>query len=417
MNEEVVIDHIGASGDGVAKTNHGAVYVPFTLPSEVANIAVIDNRGTVMALKKTSSERIDPACHHFEDCGGCSLQHWQDDAYQAWKRALVVDTLKGRGIETNVAPLVPCLPQTRRRITLTARVTTKGQIIGFNRFQSHDIVAIEECPVACSEIVEKFADIRAICAVLANHAKLFHITVTSVENGFDVAITGCTMPEDKLRQKLVLEALKRSITRLSIEGEIVVEQAKPLIHFGRIEVQLTAGGFLQATREAENCMSEIVLKGLKKVKNACDLFSGSGSFTFRMAEKMNVHVVESDGDALASLDRAMREATGLKTITHEKRDLFRRPLTVKELEQFDGLVFDPPRAGAEGQVREIAKSTLSRIVAVSCNPVTLARDLSILIDGGYHLESVTPIDQFLWSSHVETVAVLTKRKPKPGWRL
>lgn len=417
MSEEVVIDHIGASGDGVAKSLTGSVYVAFTLPGEVVNIAHIDNRGTVMAIKKPSDQRVEPMCHHFEDCGGCSLQHWQDDAYQAWKRSLVVDALKGRGINIEVAPLIPCAPHTRRRVTLTARVTQRGQIVGFNRYQSHDLIAIDECPVARPEIVAKFADIRAICAILANHAKLFHITITSVENGFDVAVQGTGLPDDRLRQKLVTEALARSITRLSIDGEIIVEQAKPMIHFGSVAVQLAAGGFLQATSEAEVIMSNLVMQGLKKVKNACDLFSGAGSFSFRMAEKMNVFAVESDEAAISSLDRALREAKGLKTLTHETRDLFRRPLLAKELEKFDGLVFDPPRAGAEEQVKEIAKSTVSKVVAVSCNPVTLSRDLAILIEGGYRLESVTPIDQFLWSSHVETVAILTKRKAKPGWRL
>ncbi|MHC5306640.1 class I SAM-dependent RNA methyltransferase [Bartonella sp. LJL80] len=417
MNEEVVIDHIGAAGDGVAKTAHGAVYVPFTLPGEVANIALQENRGMVMALKSRSPQRVDPACRHFEDCGGCVLQHWQDESYQHWKRSLVVSALSGRGLECETDALVPCDRQTRRRMTLTARVTSKGQIVGFNRYSSHDIVAINECPVSRPELVDKLPDMRSLCAIMANHAKEMHITVTVAENGFDVALNGCLVPDDAVRQRLVTEGLRQKLTRLSVEGEIIVEREKPRIHFGSVAVELAAGGFLQATAQAEALMADTIMAGLKKTKNAADLFSGAGSFTFRMAEKMNVHAVESDGDALASLDRAMRRATGLKTITHEKRDLFRRPLTAKELEQFDGVVFDPPRAGAEEQARELAKTTVARVVAVSCNPVTLARDLSILVDGGYKIEKTVPIDQFLWSPHVETVVILTKRKPKPGWRL
>lgn len=417
MIEEVVIDHIGSGGDGVAKTSHGAIYVPFTLPGEVANIAVENNRGTVIALKRRSPERVKPSCRHFEDCGGCALQHWEDAPYRAWKRSLVVDALVGRQIETKVAPLIACEKHTRRRIVLTARVTPKGQIVGFNRYLSHDVVEIEECPVSRPELVQSLPLIRVICALLANYAKEIRVTVTLAENGLDVALEGIKITDEKLRQRLVEEALKLSLIRLTVEGEIIVEKERPSLHFGSTSMELAPGGFLQATREAENTMANLVMEGLKKTKNAVDLFSGAGTFTFRIAEKMKVHAVENDDNALKSLDRAYRQSTGLKTVSFEKRDLFRRPLLPRELEGFDGLVFDPPRAGAEEQVREIAKTDIPRIVAVSCNPVTLARDLSILVDGGYKIEKIIPIDQFLWSPHVESVAILNKRKPRPGWRL
>lgn len=417
MIEEVQIDHIGAGGDGVAKTPHGAVYVPFTLPTEIANIACQNNQGTLIALKTRSSERVDPTCKHFEECGGCALQHWQDTAYQGWKRSLVSDAMQGRGIDTQIAPLQPCEKHTRRRITLTARVTPKGQIVGFNRYGSHDVVAIEECPVSRPELVDSILQVKVLCGLLANYAKELHITVTLAENGLDIAIAGCRIDDEQLRQRLINECLKRPITRLSLEGEIIIEKEKPIIHFSSVAVELASGGFLQATKEAEDFMAGLVVDGLKKTKYVADLFSGSGTFAFRLAEKLKVHAVEYDADALKSFDRAMRNAHGLKEISYEKRDLFRRPLTAKELESFDGIVFDPPRAGAEEQAREIAKTSIPRIVAVSCNPVTLARDIAILQEGGYKVEKIIPIDQFLWSPHVETIAILSKRKPKPGWRL
>ena len=417
MIEEVVIDHIGANGDGVAKTSRGAVYVPFTLPGEVANIAIKDNRGTVIALKKRSRERVAAVCRHYEDCGGCALQQWDDQPYQAWKKSLVESALAGREFQAKISSLIPCEKMSRRRMVLSARVTQKGQVVGFNRYQSHDVVAIEECPVSKPELVNSLGSIRAICAHLANYAKDMRVTVTLAENGLDVALEGCKINDEKLRQRLVGEALKQALIRLTVEGEIIIEKERPKLHFGSTSVELAAGGFLQATREAENYMADLVMEGLKKAKYAADLFSGAGTFTFRMAEKMKVHAVENDADALRSLERAYRQSNGLKTVSYEKRDLFRRPLLARELAAFDGLVFDPPRAGAEEQVREIAKTNIPRIVAVSCNPVTLARDLSILVDGGYHIEKVVPIDQFLWSPHVESVALLNKRKPKPGWHL
>ncbi|WP_297322878.1 class I SAM-dependent RNA methyltransferase [uncultured Bartonella sp.] len=417
MIEDVVIDYIGAGGDGVAKTSGRVVYVPFTLPGEVANIEVNDNYGTVIALKKRSAERVEAVCRHYEVCGGCALQHWQDEPYQLWKRSLVEKTLAERQCQAKIDPLVPCEEKTRRRMVLSARVTPKGQIVGFNRCRSHDVVAIEECPVSRPELVDCLYSIRIICALLANYAKEMRVTVTLAENGLDVALEGCKVDDEKLRQRLIEEALKQPLIRLTVDGENIIEKERPILHFGRTRVELAPGVFLQATKEAENTMGDLVMEGLKKTKYAADLFSGAGTFTFRMAEKMKVHAVENDDDALKSLNRAYRQSNGLKTVSYEKRDLFRRPLLPRELEQFDGLVFDPPRAGAEEQVREIAKTDIPRVVAVSCNPVTLARDLSILVEGGYKIEKIVLIDQFLWSAHVESVAILNKRKPKPGWRL
>lgn len=417
MSERVEIDHMGTNGEGVAKTPTGFVQVPFTLPHEVVTIAREGAYGTIMGMVVSSPERIAPACRYFEECGGCLLQHWQADSYQAWKRALIVEALKARGIEATVDPLLTAAPGERRRVTLSARVNSKGQKVGFNGLRSHEIVEISECPIAVPEIAASFADLRSLAAVLANNAKAFHILVTAAENGLDVAFSGVSIVEEKQRQKLITDVLNSKILRLTIEDEIIVEKEKPKIHFGTVAVEIPPGGFLQATKQAESAMAALVLNGLKKAKNVADLFSGAGCFTFPLAEKMNVHAVELDGAALAALERAQRGAKGLKNLTYERRDLFRRPLSAKELGAFDGVVFDPPRAGAEEQVKEIAKSAVPSIVAVSCNPVTFARDIKILLDGGYTLERVVPIDQFLWSPHIEVVAFLNKRKLKPGWRL
>ncbi|WP_074380908.1 class I SAM-dependent RNA methyltransferase [Bartonella doshiae] len=417
MSDSVIIDHIGANGYGVIKTLYGLVYVPFTLPGESAEISVHGKYGTLIALKEKSPERINSLCKHFGECGGCTLQHWHPDAYSMWKRQRVVDILKEYGLDIVVSPLVECKPYSRRRITLTASITRKGYRVGFNRHISHDVIALEECPVSRPELISKLNDIRMLCAFLSNHAKRFHITITHVENGFDVALNGCVVRNEFIRQKMVHAALSCGITRLSVEGEILIEQEKPLVSFGDVLVELPSGGFLQATYEAENIISGIILAHLKKVKNAADLFSGVGTFTLRMAKKVNVHAVENNEVALANLDSAARFATGLKKVTCEKRDLFRRPLSVKELERFECVIFDPPRAGAEEQVHELAKAKIPCVIAISCNPITFARDLSLLVAGGYAVEQITPIDQFLWSPHVEIVAVLSKHKAKTSWKL
>jgi len=417
MSGQVTISYVGAAGDGVAETETGVVYVPFTLPGEVVNIARKGMRGTLIALKQPSPQRIEPVCRHFEDCGGCVLQHWESRYYQAWKRELVVSALAAHGLDVPVDALVPARPQTRRRVTLTARAGLSGQVVGFNRYQSHDVVEITQCPVTVPEIVARFDDIRHLSAFLAGRNKTFHITVTLAKNGLDIAINEAKPVNDKERQNLVRFAVDKGIARIAVNGEIIIEQEKPLLDFGHVAVEIPPGGFLQATADAEDRLGRLVLEGLGRTKRAVDLFSGAGTFTFRMAEKMNVHAVEQDHAALHALDRAARQATGLKKVSHEERDLFRRPMTFKELAGFDGFVFDPPRAGAQEQAKEIAKAVIPHGVAVSCNPVTLARDLAILVEGGYELKRVVPVDQFLWTSHVEVVAFLTKRRPKPGWAL
>lgn len=417
MNNNVIIDHMGKNGHGVTKTLHGFVHVPFTLPGESVEIAVHGKYATLIALKEKSSERIDALCRHFGECGGCALQHWHADAYHIWKRQLVVDALQEYGLDAVVSPLIECKPYSRRRITLTASITSQGYRVGFNRYLSHEIIAVEECPVSCLEIISKLGDIRKLCTLLSNDAKRFHITITHIANGLDVAFSGCIIRHESVRQKMIHTALECGITRLSVEGEVLVEREKPLIYFGDVCAEFPSGGFLQATSEAENIMRNIILNHFKKAKNALDLFSGVGTFTLPMAKKMNVHAVENNETALANLVSAARLATGLKTVTSEKRDLFRCPLSVKELECFDAVVFDPPRAGAEEQVRELAKTTIPHVVAISCNPVTFSRDLSLLIAGGYKIEQIIPIDQFLWSPHVEIIALLSKRKAKTSWKL
>jgi 23S rRNA (uracil1939-C5)-methyltransferase len=408
MTTRVTINSMGAGGDGVANLPDGQVFVPFTLPGEVANIAREKNRGTLMALIEASPERIAPTCSNFEACGGCALQHWQADAYQTWKRGLVAEALAGRRLDFQLDPLVPCALQTRRRAVFAARKTEQGMLLGFNRHQSHEIIDINECMVTVPAITDRLADLRELAAVISSGTKPFKLSVTATASGLDIAATGCGVPEAGKRRVLTALMMHKGFARLTCEGEIILEPKKPLVHFGKVAVEVPPGGFLQATAEAEDTMAALVMGHLAKVKRAADLFCGSGTFTFRMAEKMAVHAVESDAAALAALDRAARNAQGLKPVTIERRDLFRRPLIAKELNRFDGVVFDPPRAGAEMQAKEIAKSSVAKVAAVSCNPVTLARDLAILTQGGYRIDRVVPIDQFLWSSHVETVALLTK---------
>jgi 23S rRNA (uracil1939-C5)-methyltransferase len=402
------ISRLGAQGDGVADTETGPVFIPFTLPGEIVTAARSGDRAELIALQETSPRRIEPACRHFGACGGCAIQHLDQDAYKAWKRDKVVQALRSRHIDVGVGDLVPCAPHTRRRVTLSARRTDAGMLLGYSRALSHDIIDIEECPISVPEIVAALGALKALAGLIAATADAFRLTVTATASGLDIAAQNAGQVGESRRRQAADFVLRQGFARLSIDGEIIVEPKKPVVMFGDVAVMPPAGAFLQATAFAEQAMAGLVGGHLRRGRQVADLFAGCGSFALRLAKGAEVLAVESDGAALAALDRAFRFAPGLKRVKSEKRDLFRRPLTAKELNAFDGLVFDPPRAGAEDQAKQLARSDIPFVAAVSCNPATLSRDLAILIAGGYAVKSVTPIDQFLWSPHVEAVALLEK---------
>ncbi|WP_313591663.1 class I SAM-dependent RNA methyltransferase [Agrobacterium cavarae] len=413
--QTVKIQSLGAQGDGIAHCPDGTVYVPFTLPGETVAIARVKDQGTIMSITEASPDRREPACRHFGPdgkngtCGGCSLQHVQDEPYHDFKRNLVVAALRSKGLDVEVDPLVICRPGERRRVVFTARKTEKGLLLGFSQANSHHIVAIEECPIAAPAIVSRLDAIRAIGLPLASNAEPFRITVMETLSGLDIAVDGIKSVNDKQRRALTETVLSmRGIARVSLSGEILIEPQKPVIEFGSVKVAPPAGSFVQATKVAEEAMAERVVAHVGKSKRIADLFCGTGTFTLRLARVGKVHGVEAEDKPLKSLDFAARNTPGLKPVTIERRDLFRHPLIAKELKLYDTVVFDPPRAGAEAQCKELARSTVKKIVAVSCNPLSFARDLSILVEGGYRITSVTPIDQFLWSPHVEAVATLEK---------
>ncbi|ESZ75283.1 class I SAM-dependent RNA methyltransferase [Mesorhizobium sp. L103C105A0] len=408
MSTGFTIKRLGSQGDGVAETETGELFIPFTLPGETVTAARERDRAMLMAVLETSPLRIDPACRHFTECGGCAVQHLQADAYQQWKRDKVVHALKG--IAGDIGALVPCAPHTRRRVVLAARRADTGMLLGFHRHLSPEIIPIEECPISLPEIVAALDRLRSVADLVCATTKSFRMAVTVTGSGLDVAVYESGKLGENQRRVASNFIMANGFARLSIDDEIVIEPKKPVVMFGTVAVAIPPGAFLQATQAAEQAMADLIGGHLKRARKVADLFAGCGSFALRLAAKSEVHAVEGDAAALSALDRGSRFATGLKRVTGERRDLFRRPLTFKELNAFDGVVFDPPRAGAEDQSKQIARSDVPFVAAVSCNPVTLARDLRILIDGGYILKSVTPIDQFLWSPHVEAVALLEKPK-------
>lgn len=412
MSTQYRIGHLGAQGDGIANTERGPVFIPFTLPGETVTAAVTKDRGDLIAILEAAPNRVEPPCRHFGTCGGCQLQHIANPDYLAWKRHKVVQALKSQRLEPEVGAIVPCAPHSRRRVTFAVRKVDAGILLGYNRHLSHEIIDIVECPISLPPIVEALDSLRALARLSCSTSKPFRMTVTATAAGLDVAILDSGKADDAARRTIAAFALANRFARVSVEGEVIVEPNRPQVPIGASVVTVPPGGFLQAVASAEEAMAALVLEHVGKSKRVADLFAGSGAFSLRLATRAEVHAVEGEAAALAALDRAFRFTPGLKRITTEKRDLFERPLTTKELDRFDAVVFDPPRAGAEALCKQLAKSQVPKVAAVSCNPLTLARDLAILTAGGYRTVSVTPVDQFLWSSHVEAVALLEKPKKR-----
>ncbi|TPP10154.1 class I SAM-dependent RNA methyltransferase [Rhizobium glycinendophyticum] len=412
--DSVTIASLGAKGDGVAHGSDGPVFVPFALPGETVAIARVKNEGTIMSFASTSPDRVAPPCKHFGPhgvggiCGGCSLQHLAKAPYNAFKRQIVIDALKSKGLDVPVAEIFEAHPHQRRRLVFTARRREHGLVMGFMQAETHHVVPVEECPIASDGLISRLDAIKIIANACG--AEHFRVTVTETPTGLDISLDGLRGGlGDQARRAVTNAVIKlKSIARVSANGEIVIEPHKPLLDFGGARVVLPPGGFTQATHEAEEHMAGLAIAHIGKAKKVADLFSGIGTFALRIARVASVFAVESDEKAVKSLDFAARNTQGLKPISVERRDLFRRPLMTSEFKAFDAVVFDPPRAGAEAQCVELAKSKVKKIVAISCNPLTLARDLAILTAGGYRIDTVTPIDQFLWSPHVEAVATLTK---------
>ncbi|MCS0503040.1 class I SAM-dependent RNA methyltransferase [Ancylobacter mangrovi] len=412
---KLAIDHLGHRGDGVATTSEGPVYVPLTLAGELVEVERVGDRARLVSVVEPSAERIEPICRHVGQCGGCALQHWSREPYEAWKRTLVTQALARVGLTPDVAPLVTAHGEGRRRATFHARSpggsARRGEdllAVGFAGRRSHAVVAIDACPILAPSMAGALSAAWAVAQVLAPLAKPLDIQVTATETGLDLDVRG-SGPLKPARVAALAEAAGTlGLARLTRHGELVLQREPPLVTMGRARVTLPPGSFLQATARGEAVLSALVQEAVTGRRRIADLFAGVGTFALRLAGEARVAAYESAVPAVEALLRAVRGTSGLKPVTAEARDLFRRPLLPMELKGFDAVVFDPPRQGAEAQARQFAASAVPLVVGVSCDPASFARDAAILTEGGYRLEHVTPVDQFLYSPHVELVGVFRR---------
>jgi 23S rRNA (uracil1939-C5)-methyltransferase len=394
------VERLGQRGDGLVRAGDIQLHVPKVLAGENVDLEL----GKLTRIITPSPERVSAFCKYYDRCGGCKFQHWAELPYQNWKRNLLIEALAAQNIKTEVAPLIDAHGEGRRRVSLHVRETDGVWHAGFMEQKSHDLIALDHCPV----LVPALQKATHLAAAFGPSLGACDVAVTAADNGLDVSI--------KAERKIVLRRLEAlneiirtyKILRLSVNGDIHTAWAPPHMNIGKAQVPLPTTSFLQATEAGENTLAQLVLDAVKSSKYVADLFCGIGPFAFRMAEKAKVYAADSDKPAIAAMQLALRNTQGLKPVDAQARDLFREPLTLLELKPFDAVVLDPPRAGAETQVKQLAKSQVKRVVMVSCDIANFTRDAAILTKGGYSLKTVTPVDQFKWTAHLEMVGVFTK---------
>lgn len=400
----VTVERLGHLGDGIAQGADGALFVAGVLPGEVVEGEVSGDRLVNPRILTPSPTRVKPPCPHAKSCGGCLMQHAADAFVADWKQGIVAGALAGQGLTAPLRPILTSPPRSRRRATLAARRTKSGALIGFHARGSDVIIPVPQCQLLHPGLMAALPGLEALVRIGGSRSTELALTVTHSAAGPDVAVTGGKPLDSALQLDLARAVEAHGIARLTWDAEIVALRANPVQRMGAASVVPPPGAFLQATEHGEASLLAAVKEALgPQQKRVVDLFAGCGTFALPLAEGAEVHAAEGDAAMMAALDKAARQTPGLKKVTAETRDLFRRPLEPDEFKGATGVVIDPPRAGAEAQMGPLAASRVPVIAMVSCNPATFARDAKTLIGAGYVLEWVQVVDQFRWSAHVELV--------------
>jgi len=353
-------------------------------------------------------DRVKAPCRHFKSCGGCSVQHASDVFVANWKTQIVERALSARDLSFPLRSVHSSPAQSRRRARLSGRRTKKGAMVGFHAKGSDALINVPDCQLLLPSIRAGFPALESLTVLAASRKSEVNLTVIDSLGGLDVHVATERNLDGPLRIELAGLAELHNLARLAWNDDVVVTRKSPDQQFGPARVAPPAGSFLQATREGEHALVDAVAGSVGQAKKVVDLFSGAGTFSLPLARLCEVHAIEGEAEMLEALDRGWRYASGLKTVTTEARDLFRRPLEPDELDQFDLAVLDPPRAGASAQIANIAASKLKKVTMVSCNPVTFARDAAVLGHAGFGMDWIDVVDQFRWSAHVEVVATFTR---------
>lgn len=410
------IEALGARGDGYAVFEGKPVFVPLTQTGDAVLARITGEtaagfRGEIIELQEEGPGRIEPPCPHFGPCGGCALQHLDEASYHAWKEQLLPKALAQRGLgEAELRPVTWIAPATRRRVVLAAKGQGRGLNLGFHERYSHKVVDLRQCLIMTPALLALLPALREALRALPSGKQGLTVTLSETESGIDLLLEGEKELDLAAREALAELAEAQDLARISWcegrgEAEPLAERRAPRLTFGGVAVTPPPGGFLQPSREGEIALRDLMLEARPAgARRLLDLFSGCGSFSFPLLGEGAVTAVDGDAAAIAALADAARLPALQGRVETERRDLFRQPYLPEELNAFDTVVFDPPRAGAQAQAEHLASSRVPVVLAVSCNPATFARDARILVDGGYRLAWAAPVDQFVWSPHLELVA-------------
>jgi 23S rRNA (uracil1939-C5)-methyltransferase len=413
---ETEVVGLGHAGDGLVRVDGQTIYVPWTVTGDLVRAkADGDARAKLVEVLSPSSARIEPVCQHFGECGGCVAQHFAVPTYKNWRRAQILGALQARGFEAPPLEEMLMVPGGTRRRAKLAWYRDQGRVaLGFRARGTHRIVDMAMCPALHPSVVAILGDLRHLAAKLETAGRF---DVTACDNGLDVTVEQRNEPTLKMRDAIATFSVAAQAARVSWRAgqggapDLVIQHRVPVVTIFGVPMALPPTTFLQPSVAGETALQKLVNEMLGGAKRVADLFSGCGTLSLMIAQGSHVAAFDSDAQAIRAL-RAAAGAAGARgrsiAVRAEVRDLYRRPLEGPELKAYDAVVFDPPRAGAFAQAISLARSKVSKVIAVSCNPSTFARDARLLVEGGYAMRRVVPIDQFVWSQHVELAALFER---------
>jgi 23S rRNA (uracil1939-C5)-methyltransferase len=400
----VPVTALGSQGDGIAPRGSARpLFIKNAVPGDIVELT---DAGDIIRVIP-GPNRQQPPCSHFGSCGGCQMQYVADDLYRDWISSRILSALAPLDIHPEeIAPAHISPAHTRRRVSVKLLRNADGMQLGYNIERSHRIVDLAQCSVMHPELWRNLQNLKVLAGPILTTGQAWMVQATLTDSGIDMTLHGLHQSLFKQMDKFVQLAEQLDLARLAVDGpvglEVISYRRTPIVHFADFPVTLPPNSFLQATKDGELALQSAVSESLGTARKIADLFCGTGTFSLPLAQRASVFAADASKSAVEALARAAQEANLPVNILHQ--DLFRRPLRAEELNRFDAIVFDPPRAGAKEQCAEIARSNVKTVVAVSCNPNTFARDAEQLVKAGYRMQKLYPVGQFLWSTHVEFVA-------------
>jgi len=420
--EEIIgtckIYSLSPESEGIGEFEGATIKIPFTLPGERVTFKQIGSKRRkkyiFQTIESPSSERQDPRCLHFTQCGGCTLQHMTPSFYREFKKSLITVPLQEHGLDPFLVQDIIILPfGKRRRSNLDATKKNDIVFLGFHRWKSHQLIDLKECHTLSPALASLLNPLKETLTLVLENFQKAKVFLTETAVGVDISLEIQGILEITEGQKKILESfasknkVARFVFRHGKKTDCVYMASNPVVVFDGAEVSVDAYSFLQATEEADTLLTSLVMDNLPKgAKKAADLFCGRGTFSFPLSRLMPVDGFELDKAALKALEEAALK--NQRNITSHLRNLFDNPLSAEELKAYDVVVIDPPRAGALEQIEALSKASVTRVIYISCNPQTFARDAKELAQGGYVLKKIIPVDQFAWSAHLEVVGIFEK---------